>query len=528
LSALQSKDILSWCNAGKKTLTEIRMILGSVGLKLADDRFPLAVAQKRFVPDPANSSVLEDQLLNILMSVDIERNAQILIKLWGWNGDSPRTLESVGREFGLTRERVRQIEKRALGRLSRHSIAAPLVQTAITSLRSATPNAVVALGLKLREEGIARGKFSPAGLHIAAIHLRIQWPFEFISLGNKQILTLSGECETYRNAISIVRKKTSDRGCTSVLSLASELGLDEDGIPSLRQVLDAVGKTEWLDESREWLYSAESPRNRLFNICSKILGVAPRIHLSELRRAASKSRRLAMCPPQHILGAFIERFDLGRVENSVVEANPRNVTRPTEDSAEGIMLRVLELYGPVMDGEDFAEKCISEGVNATTFYIYRVISPVIGALGKNVYCKVGTDVAPGIVEDIVKRRRTVPRYSDHGWTNTGRLWCGLELTRQVITSGGIRLPTFVADLVQGEWRVKLPDGTVLGAVTCRDLFIWSFRKAFSVLGAEPADLTTFEFDLKSREVLVKVGGPGLFEAIEEPDSGFQEDGLEEV
>jgi hypothetical protein len=181
-----------------------------------------------------------------------------------------------------------------------------------------------------------------------------------------------------------------------------------------------------------------------------------------------------------------------------------------------------------MDGEDFAEKCVAAGMNATTFYIYRANSPVICDLGKNVYCIVGAEVPAGIVEDIVRQRRIARRLSDHGWTSTGRLWCGIELTRQVITAGGIRLPAFVADLVKGEWKVALPDGTEYGTVTCRELFIWSFRKPLAILGAEPGDLAAFEFDLKSRRVLVRVSGPGLFESIQEPESAIAEDGLEEM
>jgi hypothetical protein len=87
----------------------------------------------------------------------------------------------------------------------------------------------------------------------------------------------------------------------------------------------------------------------------------------------------------------------------------------------------------------------------------------------------------------------------------------------MITAGGIRLAPFVSDLVQGEWRVLLPDGTDFDEVTCSNAFIWSFRKAFAVLGAEPGDLTTFEFELRSRRVLVRVGGPDLFEVIQDPE-----------
>ena len=145
------------------------------------------------------------------------------------------------------------------------------------------------------------------------------------------------------------------------------------------------------------------------------------------------------------------------------------------------------------------------------------------SLGEGIHYKVGTEVAPGIVEDILSRRRSTPRSSDHGWTPNGNLWFGLELPRSIITTGGLRLETFVADLVQGEWDVQLPDGTVYGHVTCRDLFIWSFRKAFAVLGAEPDDLMALEFDKKTRRVKVRIGGPGLFEAMQDPASLSAED-----
>ena len=36
---------------------------------------------------------------------------------FGLNGQSPRTLEEVGRAFGVTRERIRQIENTTLRRL---------------------------------------------------------------------------------------------------------------------------------------------------------------------------------------------------------------------------------------------------------------------------------------------------------------------------------------------------------------------------------------------------------------------------
>jgi hypothetical protein len=190
------------------------------------------------------------------------------------------------------------------------------------------------------------------------------------------MLASDGEGDCLRRALIAVRKRTSERGCVHVLALASEVQVPEEKLQSLTRLLDATGQIQWLDDAREWLCFSETPRNRLYNLCSKVLGASARLHLSELRRALSKSRRLSMCPPQRILGRFIQHHGLGQLQDGVIVANPSVALPPPADSAEGMMLRILEKYGPVLEGEDFAEKCVAEGMNATTHYIYRLISPL--------------------------------------------------------------------------------------------------------------------------------------------------------
>ena len=45
------------------------------------------------------------------------REAAVLILRYGLRDNRPRTLEEVGREFNVTRERIRQIEAKALRKL---------------------------------------------------------------------------------------------------------------------------------------------------------------------------------------------------------------------------------------------------------------------------------------------------------------------------------------------------------------------------------------------------------------------------
>ena len=57
-----------------------------------------------------------------------EREAKVLRLYFGLGDADPLTLEEIGERFGITRERVRQIKERALGRL-RHQSRARFLET---------------------------------------------------------------------------------------------------------------------------------------------------------------------------------------------------------------------------------------------------------------------------------------------------------------------------------------------------------------------------------------------------------------
>jgi len=62
------------------------------------------------------STMLQEQLQEVLNLLG-SRERKILKLRFGLYNNHPKTLEEVGREFGITRERIRQIEKKALGKL---------------------------------------------------------------------------------------------------------------------------------------------------------------------------------------------------------------------------------------------------------------------------------------------------------------------------------------------------------------------------------------------------------------------------
>ena len=92
------------------------------------------VVDEESIDNNAYNSVLdeeaEDYLINFAMSHLTSREQRILDLRLGLKDGKPRTLEEVGKEFNVTRERIRQIEAKAIRKLRR-----PKTLSTIRSLR---------------------------------------------------------------------------------------------------------------------------------------------------------------------------------------------------------------------------------------------------------------------------------------------------------------------------------------------------------------------------------------------------------
>ena len=66
--------------------------------------------------DAAAFTLLHEQLMEVLLTLT-EREQKVLRLRFGLDDGRPRTLEEVGRQFSVTRERIRQIEAKALRKL---------------------------------------------------------------------------------------------------------------------------------------------------------------------------------------------------------------------------------------------------------------------------------------------------------------------------------------------------------------------------------------------------------------------------
>ncbi len=79
-----------------------------------------------FVQDESESP--EESMISSAMTEDVrellsclnEKERDIIMKRYGFSGEEPRSLSSIGNEYNLTKERIRQIEKEALLKLKKN------------------------------------------------------------------------------------------------------------------------------------------------------------------------------------------------------------------------------------------------------------------------------------------------------------------------------------------------------------------------------------------------------------------------
>jgi RNA polymerase primary sigma factor len=98
-----------------RAITSLDRPIGTEG----DSAFGDLLPSEGTTPEEELSVSLEQEVLHRAVGELPEREQEVLKRRYGLNGDrDPASLEAIGKELGLTRERVRQIEASALERLA--------------------------------------------------------------------------------------------------------------------------------------------------------------------------------------------------------------------------------------------------------------------------------------------------------------------------------------------------------------------------------------------------------------------------
>lgn len=448
------------------------------------------------------------------------RNHDLILRQLGWDGYGPQTLESVAAPFNLTRERVRQIVRRARVTMARRSPPRALVD-ALALAHELVPCSREDWDRALGQAGLTYRPFHPGGLQTAAEVFEL--PIVFEVLPDVGLLPFGAE-DVPRRFLAAARRHVSARGCADLYELTEDMASEvhpafgcDRGISFLRGLVDEADDFEWLDRDSGWFWRACGfGRNRLINNVAKVLAASPSITIGELRGAIRREPRMrGYTPPSAILKAACARLPFARLEGDVlVRKEAALAWDQVLGELESILVQEIDRIGPVAQWTELLSACADRGMNAGSFAAMSSRSIVLWRPAGGLLARVGAALPPGLIEAKL-RDRPAERGGltlESGWTSNGLLFLTARPSTTALATGYIYIAVDIRPYVQGNYELQTLDGEALGELQVRGQNCGDLRRLFRRLGAEAGDVAVLWFNPAAKLVVSAVGDRELASA----------------
>ncbi len=508
---------------GQVTIGDLLKINGFGKLCLLDLLSALLIQGTRTLPISGDGPIgLDREMVEVIKSGQpkrrnsmCKRNTRVCARYLGWDGRGGAVLQTVGDEFGFTRERVRQICDPIIEKIRRMKPNVPSLAEVIRFVASHSPGKASDIEAQLAQSSLTSLPFRLEGILSAAEVLQMSPPFEIASLAGTRWALRTGARNWPNEIRRLARKSISRWGVATAEDVAAQferrMGTAVP-VEFVALVLQDRPDFLWLDESSGWFWLRSVPRNRLLTQIEKVMAVAGCIEVSELRGGLSRFHRLkGFAPPRRVLLELCRQLPEFTVENNIIVADPPLDLTVVLSEVEQLMVRVVRQDGPVLQTPTFEAMCLSAGMNRATFYMYLLYSPIIERYSKGVYGLRGAEIPVGIIESVAPKRRRTRVLKDYGWTNDGKIWLGYRLSKALVANGVPSIPAAMKDLLHGEFQIKAPDGSRFGTFVSRETGAWGLGPFFRRRGAEANDFFVLVFDIKTRDAVAYLGDESLFD-----------------
>jgi hypothetical protein len=328
------------------------------------------------------------------------RNALIAARYYGFDGRGGKSLQAVGNEIGVTRERVRQIVTAASESLGTRRAVSPMLDRTIAFVADRMPAAAGEIEAGLRSERLTSGLFRLEGVIKVAELLGRRLPFSITEVKGERLVH-AGDILSVNTVVRIARRVISRWGMATLSSIVAEVSTVESGVPDRKLVVSALACLEgfhWLDQSADWFWLSEGRNNPVINRVRKILSVANPIDISELRAGIGRHYRMKrLSPPNSVLLEFCRQTPGLRVNDETVKAEPKVNPDDVLTQTERDIVHILSENGGTITPSELTSLCLGMRVNRQTFYHTLVNSPIISRYAGGLYGLIGSGERSGRV-----------------------------------------------------------------------------------------------------------------------------------
>jgi hypothetical protein len=375
LMNLDLEAIRHWRGIGRKTFDEIADLLDEIAKSNRTADAPELT--------PSTSSIINTFLVKLK-----DRDREIFVKRTGLLDGKQETLESIGSQFGLTRERVRQIEEKTrlkLGKLLRRE-AKGILDTISKQVRDQTTlsaEEIINIYQDLIGEDFKFSKYAVVNLIMGAVGNEVKPVSSSGNLWTVSRLIARRYPDIIRLARRLLSGLTIDLDSLAI-EVSREFGLREKtGVESIKKLLRASTRfLKIVDSHDHGSFNGISPKRQSLSSMRKDFGYfyikreGVAINVQEIFRAMQEEAP-HLLPPKgglsdcvHVLDANLERDKrlawAGNSFHALVEWGYEHEVRSIDKAIE----RLLRQMGRPMKTVEIRDRILG---------LYKVSAPSISA-----------------------------------------------------------------------------------------------------------------------------------------------------
>ena len=466
---------------------------------------------------------LEDELeVYFSQFASNNRDWEIIRKLFGFDGNGNKTLDKVGSEFEMTRERVRQICKKFENRLDKipqkNLVPLKISNKVHNLVLDRLPIFANKVESEIEKYGLTKKRFRLEGL-ITVNDLRNRKSnFTISTFQQRRFVILQDDIKIPNLILFTARKTIEHWGVATVADIATQvsnnINKDIDEI-FISEILSCIKDFSWLDNDKSWFWLKEKPsRSRLRNLIKKVLSVSDLIEISELRAGVGRYYRMeGFSPPKRVLLELCKQLSWCIVQGNIVKTNTSTNWEEVLDrsSTEWGLAAILKEYGPVLSRIELQKKCKDIGMSKPAFFQALAYSPIINKYATGVYGLRGSKILPGTIESIIPKRNSEKVLKDYGWTKDYKIWIAYKISAGMLETGIFHIPSAMREFIQGHFDLITADSVHICNFKIDKNSGWSLSAFFKRRGGEVGDYMIFKFDIKKRQTKAYLGDIDLLD-----------------
>jgi len=466
---------------------------------------------------------LEKCLFNLLNNIPklSKERSKVLSYRFGFQGKAPETLAEVGVRIGVTRERIRQIEKKIIDRLPKSTIYMPQLEKAINLLEDVAPISVDDSMQRLINAGLTEVNFHPKSIIAAGKFCHIETSLKVQSIRKQVLVTAKTEEKVARRLFTLALRKAGASGATDieeVLDQAQSEKLEFEQERAIR-LLKNMKEIVWLNDNWFWVPSIPATRNRLRNVTRRMLSVAAPIHIKKLRSGARRMARFRnssnnwdiRIPPISTMRVLFESHPEFVIDEKGYVSSTKALDYQQElGESESILVDIIRSTPTsLLDRKTLRKESIKRGINPNTFEMLLTYSPIIEHVELNIWTLRGLEVDPTQVEairDANSLKPTEKRVTSFEWTNEGHVSISVRVPETPPPSFVFLAPAGVNRFVSAkEYDVKSPREVQDRKIKILDAGnVIGSGAILRRLGADEGDVANFIFDYINKTVVIDI------------------------